>query len=168
MYQTIFSHINTVAEVKEVANVILKNFQEAYNNRIAELRTLETASEKPAVKEVAKAETKTEVKTPKTAKTVAKKAAAKTTAKATKTASKKETEIVVAASDMAKIKELGLSFQEYSEKSLVLRGNTKPIYGALKKEYRCKYNENLKGGEGVIFRKEEGLKCAKVLGIEVA
>ena len=137
-FGSVFATIKDESVLKEVANSISAQLKDAYTKRVQEL----AKSVKPAMK----VDIKTGAKTEKAEKKVEKaKPAPKKEAKAEKktaekkSAPKKETaekEPQIALTDVKAMKKLGLKFIPYSEKCVLLTGNTKPIakeLGKLKK-----------------------------------
>ena len=122
------------AELKTNGNAISKALKGAYEKRVAEIakaiREKEAKKAAKAEKEAAKAkkgEKKTDKAAPKTKKVEAK-------AEAPKTAKVGGEEIEqVALTDVKALKKLGLKFVPYSDKCVVIAGNTKAIYRELKK-----------------------------------
>ena len=116
------------AELKTNGNAISKALKGAYEARVAEIA--KAIREKEAAK-AKKGEKKTDKAAPKTKKVEAK-AAPK--AEAPKTAKVGGEEVAqVALTDVKALKKLGLKFVPYSDKCVVIAGNTKAIYRELKK-----------------------------------
>ena len=85
----------------------------------------------------------------------------------TKTKTVGETDTLVAITDLAAIKKLGLSFVKYNDRCWVLRGDTKPLRKILKEQFKGVFNSHLSGGEGWVIKTANVDECAKALGIEL-
>ena len=171
MFTTIFSCINDSKQLKDLAQIIIGQVNEAYQQRAKELlagakpaTTTATASETPKekslVEKVKEAASKMKKGETKTAQAPAK--------ETTKTADKSDVQIAV--TDKAAIKKLGLTFEKYSDKCWVLRssveGGTKALRGTLK-DLKGVYNSRLNGGEGWVFRTKDAQTVADTLGLKV-
>ena len=121
-------------------------------------RAKEMAAKFKKDKSEAKTEPKKEVK--------AKKETKVETKKETKTQSTSDD--LIAITDTAAIKKLGLTFEKYNDKCYVLRGNTKPLRKVLQSEFRGVYNGRLTGGEGWVIANKHAQNCAKALGLKLA
>ena len=162
-FGSVFATIKDESVLKEVANSISMQLKDAYTKRVQELAK---KSVKPALKvdiktgTTEKAEKKVEKAKPapkKEAKTESKKAEKKGAPK--KEAAEKEPQIAL--TDVKAMKKLGLKFIPYSEKCVLLTGNTKPIakeLGKLKKSGvfgngHLKAVEGFDGGFGWLVNK---------------
>lgn len=163
-FSTVFAQIKSESELKEVANSISEQLKSAYGKRAQEL----AKSVKPA-KSAVTVEMKTTEKKAAKAKSAPKKtesapkAEKKTTEKTEKAESKKtEKEPQIALTNTKELKKLGLKFLPYSEKCVLLAGNTKPIakeLGKMKKSGvfgngHLKAVEGFGGGFGWLVNKE--------------
>ena len=193
-FKSVFAQFNTIEEITELANNICAQVKSAYDARKDELEGTEavieaiveieseTAKEQEAPKETKKASSKTERAKEMAAKFKKEKkenVEAKTESKSkknvkkeTKTESKKEqktdsSDTLIAITDIASIKKLGLSFEKYNDKCFVLRGNTKPLRKVLKEEFKGVFNSRLTGGEGWVISSKHAQNCAKALGLKV-
>lgn len=170
--ENIFAQISTVDELKGAANDLCQQIKGAYDKRRAEIMAAsqqavaEVMAEVEAVQDEAKAVKGRKAKADATAAT---KATAKTAAKAdAKGTAKAEDTPLISITDKAAIKKLGLKFEKYSEKSFVLRGDTKPLRKELKERFNGMFNSHLKGGAGWIFKAEKVKEVAKALGVKAA
>ena len=133
----VFSEYTSTEELKSAANAICAQVNDAYKARFAEIAN--KTKTKPA--EAPKTKTKT--------KTVG------------------ETDTLVAITDLAAIKKLGLSFVKYNDRCWVLRGETKPLRKILKEQFKGVFNSHLSGGEGWVIKTANVDECAKALGIKL-
>lgn len=78
-----------------------------------------------------------------------------------------DTDTLVAITDLAAIKKLGLSFVKYNDRCWVLRGDTKPLRKILKEQFKGVFNSHLSGGEGWVIKTANVDECAKALGIKL-
>lgn len=162
-FSSVFATIKDEKVLKEVANSISEQLKSAYGKRAQEL----AKSVKPA-KSAVTVEMKTTEKKAAKAKSAPKKTESKKETKAEKkttekTESKKaEKEPQIALTNTKELKKLGLKFLPYSEKCLLLAGNTKPIskeLGKMKKSGvfgngHLKAVEGFEGGFGWLVNKE--------------
>lgn len=185
----VFALFNTVEEIKDLANNICAQVKNAYEVRERELMGMDetddvlveiemeeqvketpkidkAASKTARAKEMAAKFKKEQKNTEKVASTTKPK---KETKAEVKTEPKKEntekSDDLIAITDMAAIKKLGLTFEKYNERCYVLRGNTKPLRKALK-EFKGVYNGRLTGGEGWVIANKHAESCAKALGLK--
>ena len=133
----VFSEYTSTEELKSAANAICAQVNDAYKARFAEIAN--KTKTKPA--EAPKTKTKT--------KTVG------------------ETDTLVAITDLAAIKKLGLSFVKYNDRCWVLRGETNPLRKILKEQFKGVFNSHLSGGEGWVIKTANVDECAKALGIKL-
>lgn len=133
----VFSEYTSTEELKSAANAICAQVNDAYKARFAEIAN--KTKTKPA--EAPKTETKA------------------------KTAG--DTDTLVAITDLAAIKKLGLSFVKYNDRCWVLRGDTKPLRKILKEQFKGVFNSHLSGGEGWVIKTVNVDECAKALGIKL-
>ena len=154
-FSSVFATIKDEKVLKEVANSISTQLKEAYAKRSQEL----AKSVKPA-KSAVTVEMKTEKKAESKKET---KSAPKAEKKTEKAESKKtEKEPQIALTNTKELKKLGLKFLPYSEKCILLAGNTKPIakeLGKMKKSGvfghgHLKAVEGFEGGFGWLINKE--------------
>lgn len=140
---SVFSEYTSTEELKSAANAICAQVNDAYKARFAEIANKTKTASKPATAPAtpAKPETKT--------KTVG------------------ETDTLVAITDLAAIKKLGLSFVKYNDRCWVLRGDTKPLRKILKEQFKGVFNSHLSGGEGWVIKTANVNECAKALGIKL-
>lgn len=187
-FASVFAQFNTVEDIKEVANNICEQVKNAYESRLKELdstmveavveveveampveetpkKESKKGDKKSRAKEMAekfkkeKAETKAETKKETKTETKPKKEVRKET--------KAETSDLIAVTDTAAIKKLGLTFKKYNDKCYVLRGETKPLRKVLKDEFKGVYNSRLTGGEGWVISAKHAENCAKALGLRL-
>lgn len=159
----VFSQYTTADELKSAANAMCAQIKEAYEARFKELTPNAKTASKPATAPAAPAKPEAKAKREKTAKT--KSAEALKTETKAKTAG--DTDTLVAITDLAAIKKLGLSFVKYNDRCWVLRGETKPLRKILKEQFKGVFNSHLSGGEGWVIKTVNVDECAKALGIKL-
>lgn len=191
-FPNIFAQFSTMEEIKEVANNICAQVKNAYDARAKELSqeseieavveveaeiedkptsTKKASSKIERAKEIAakmKGEAKKDDK--KEVKAETKKEAKKETKSETKKEAKAQAsdDTLLAVTDMAEIKKLGLTFEKYNDRCYVLRGNTKPLRKVLKEEFKGVFNGRLTGGEGWVISSKHAQDCAKALGLKMS
>lgn len=196
-FTKVFALFNSVEEITDLANNICAQVKDAFETRKNEIQAdewigvedvieiVEDIKERTESKEepkIDKATSKTarakemaakfkkdksEAKTEPKKEVKAKKETAKTeTKKEVKSASTSDD--LIAITDTAAIKKLGLTFEKYNDRCYVLRGNTKPLRKVLKEEFRGVYNGRLTGGEGWVIAAKHAQNCAKALGLKLA
>ena len=153
-------------ELKKTANEAIASIKSAYDKRLAEIVSAMKVAE--AAKKTKKAAAK---KTAKAAPKKAAKASEKKVEKAAKKAAEKKPNTLtldgqaveqIALTDTKALKKLGLKFIPYSEKCLIIGGNTKPIHKALKAmkskgvfgNMHLKAVKGFEGGFGWLVNKE--------------
>lgn len=162
-FGSVFATIKDESVLKEVANSISMQLKDAYTKRAQELaKSVKPSALKVDIKTgtTEKDEKKVEKAKPAPKKEVKaeKKAAEKKSAPKKETAEK---EPQIALTDVKELKKLGLKFIPYSEKCVLLTGNTKPIakeLGKLKKSGvfgngHLKTVEGFEGGFGWLVNK---------------
>lgn len=140
-----FSEYTSTEELKSAANAICAQVNDAYKARFAEIANKTKTASKPATAPAAPAKPEAETKA--------------------KTAD--DTGTLVAITDLAAIKKLGLSFVKYNDRCWVLRGETKPLRKILKEQFKGVFNSHLSGGEGWVIKTANVDECAKALGIKL-
>lgn len=173
-FTSALANITTLDELKNVANIIRDQLVNAVNARIDEIakgtQVLNVVAEVTATPAV-QPQTETKKSTTAKAKEVAAKMKAQTTTPKpepkAKTESKSDDDALIAITDTAAIKKLGLTFEKYNDRCWVLRGETKPLRKVLKEQFKGVFNGRLSGGEGWVFRNENAQECANALGIKV-
>lgn len=157
----VFSEYTSTEELKSAANAICAQVNDAYKARFAEIANKTKTASKPATAPATPAKPEAKAKKEKTAKTKP--------AEAPKTETKTvgETDTLVAITDLAAIKKLGLSFVKYNDRCWVLRGDTKPLRKILKEQFKGVFNSHLSGGEGWVIKTANVDECAKALGIKL-
>ena len=134
-FKQVFESINNAETLKEVAASINTQLQSAYKERVAELaKSVKVETKKSEAKakgapKAKEAKTKTETKKAETKETKTKKAETKKAEKYLTLDGEKVLQIGL--TDTKRVKALKLKFVPYSDKCLVITGNTKPIHGAL-------------------------------------
>lgn len=193
-FTKVFALFNSVEDITDLANNICAQVKEAFETRKNEIQADEWIGVEDVIEIVEGIKERTESKEePKIDKAASKTARAKEMAakfkkdkseaktepkkevKAKKETAKAETkkevksastsDDLIAITDMAAIKKLGLTFEKYNERCYVLRGNTKPLRKALK-EFKGVYNGRLTGGEGWVIANKYAESCAKALGLK--
>lgn len=176
-FTAVFAQFHTAEDLKAVANNICTQVKSAYEERIKEIN----AAKKGVVVEieVEAAATPAPAVQPKTegCKTAAaKEVAAKMKKQAAATPQPKEKkstitepadDTLIAVTDTAAIKKLGLTFEKYNDRCWVLRGNTKPLRKILKEQFRGVFNSRLTGGEGWVFKTVSAQSVGDALGLKV-
>lgn len=187
-FTTIFSKFNTENELRSLANIICGQVKEAFEARMAEITattgddlTVEvevetTTAAAPAVapqpkskgkgKTAAAKEVAERMKKSKETDKATAKAKAETKAE-TKAATTSDDDALIAITDLAAIKKLGLTFEKYNDRCWVLRGNTKPLRKILKDQFRGVFNSRLTGGEGWVFKTANAQNVSDALGLKV-
>jgi len=160
---SVFSGYTSTEELKSAANAICAQVNDAYKARFTEITNKTKTASKPATAPATPAKPEAKAKKEKTAKT--KPAEAPKTKTKTKTVG--ETDTLVAITDLAAIKKLGLSFVKYNDRCWVLRGETKPLRKILKEQFKGVFNSHLSGGEGWVIKTANVDECAKALGIKL-
>lgn len=148
---SVFSEYTSTEELKSAANAICAQVNDVYKARFAEIANKTKTASKPATAPAAPAKPEAKAKREKTAKT--------------KTAG--DTDTLVAITDLAAIKKLGLSFVKYNDRCWVLRGETKPLRKILKEQFKGVFNSHLSGGEGWVIKTANVDECARALGIKL-
>lgn len=168
-FATEFKNIQSINDLKVIANALMAELKKAYDERFEELKGSE-----PTVNAEIKVETakKPKVKETKTAKVEApapEKPKAKGKAKevkgAKKTKAPKKAQTVVTAS-AEELSALNLEFKSYNERCMVLTGDTKPLRKELR-ELGGVYNSRLSVGEGWVFRNADAQRVCDALGVSV-
>lgn len=136
---SVFAQYENANELKEIAQSVVNQVNEAYKARLAELKP-KTAAKQPTV-EITTASTSTN------GKRVAKKDAAKAKQAATKDTKTKQTkaepkakkerkpevpQVKITSLTKAQIKKLGIHFEKYNEKCMLVVGETQSIKDAIK------------------------------------
>lgn len=152
---SVFSEYTSTEELKSAANAICAQVNDAYKARFAEIANKTKTASKPATAPAAPAKLEAKTKSAEALKTETK----------AKTAG--DTDTLVAITDLAAIKKLGLSFVKYNDRCWVLRGETKPLRKILKEQFKGVFNSHLSGGEGWVIKTVNVNECAKALGIEL-
>ena len=160
---SVFAGYTSTEELKSAANAICAQVNEEYQARFAEIVSNPKTTSKPATVPAVPTKPETKAKKEKTAKT--KPAEAPKSETKTKTAG--DTDTLVAITDLASIKKLGLSFVKYNDRCWVLRGETKPLRKILKEQFKGVFNSHLSGGEGWVIKTANVDECAKALGIKL-
>lgn len=157
--ESVFAQYESTDELKSAANGLIKQVQSAYEARYKEIAASATNGK---TKVVTTAPTKTETKSKKDKAPKAKPVEAPKAE--TKTAG--ETDVLIAITDTAAIKKLGLTFEKYNDRCWVLRGNTKPLRKVLKEQFKGVFNSHLTGGEGWVIKTANVQECATALGLK--
>lgn len=158
--ESVFAQYESTEELKTAANGLIEQVKTAYDARYKEIAAgASNTKTKTATPAPAKTEAKSKKdKTPKTK-------PAETPKADTKTAG--ETDALIAITDTAAIKKLGLTFEKYNDSCWVLRGNTKPLRKVLKEQFKGVFNSHLTGGEGWVIKTANAQECATALGLKV-
>lgn len=130
--ESVMASAKNDTELKNYGNSISKALKSAYEKRVAEIAAeIRKAAEKASAKaeKAKKAEKKAEKKT--AVKKTEKKTAKAEAPKIVKVGGEEVEQIAL--TDTKALKKLGLKFVPYSEKCVLLVGNTKPIYKEMKK-----------------------------------
>lgn len=160
---SVFAGYTSTEELKSAANAIFAQVNEAYQARFVEIANTAKTASTPATAPAAPAKPEAKAKKEKTAKPK--------TAEAPKTETKAksagDTDTLVAITDLAAIKKLGLTFEKYNDRCWVLRGDTKPLRKILKEQFKGVFNSHLSGGEGWVIKTANVDECAKALGLKL-
>lgn len=140
---SVFSGYTSTEELKSAANAICAQVNDAYKARFTEITNKTKTASKPATAPAAPAKPEAKAKTA------------------------GDTDTLVAITDLAAIKKLGLSFVKYNDRCWVLRGDTKPLRKILKEQFKGVFNSHLSGGEGWVIKTANVDECAKALGIKL-
>lgn len=171
-FPTVFAKYDNIEELKAIANSICGQVKEAYDARLAEIKSGNTGvivevvditaatpqpkkkeSKVAAAKEAAAKMKKQETASPKT--------------KTVDTTTKSTDDTLIAITDTAAIKKLGLTFEKYNDRCWVLRGETKPLRKILKEQFKGVFNSRLTGGEGWVFKTAVAQSVGDALGLKV-
>ncbi|TKC54291.1 hypothetical protein E5359_018980 [Bacteroidales bacterium] len=158
--ESVFAQYESTDELKSAANGLIKQVQAAYEARYTEIAAgASNVKAKTATPAPTKTETKSKKdKAPKAKPVEAPKAETKIAG---------ETDTLIAITDTAAIKKLGLTFEKYNDRCWVLRGNTKPLRKVLKEQFKGVFNSYLSGGEGWVIKTANVDECAKALGLKL-
>lgn len=170
-FTAVFAQFHTVEDLKAIANNICAQVKTAYEARVTEINN----TKKGVVVDVEVSATPAQVPQSKGSKiSAAKEAAAKMkkqaatpAPKAAAPAAESADDTLIAITDTAAIKKLGLTFEKYNDRCWVLRGNTKPIRKILKEQFRGVFNSRLTGGEGWVFKTASAQSVGDALGLKV-
>lgn len=149
--------------LKDVAQNFVNSLNAIYKERLGVLDG-EAKAETPVVRITSSVETTDEKKTEKKAKN---KKETTETAKSEKTEKKAKEEVkqvLISQLTAAQIKKLGIKFQQYSEKSVFLSGDTRCIKEQIKKVGNGHWNHSR---QGWFLKNDEGHTLAKAMGQRV-
>lgn len=176
-FASVFAKYDTVDELRNIANSICGQVKEAFDIRVAEIKSGNAGTtvevKVSSTKDTPKAEDKNKTSKGKAtgAKEMAEKFKEQEKMKKADTREdakdKVDDDVLIAITDTRAIRKLGLTFEKYNDKCWVLRGNTKPLRKVLKEQFKGVYNSRLNGGEGWVFRTAEVEQCANALGLSV-
>lgn len=176
-FPIVFAKYDNIEDLKSIANNICAQVKEAYDARLAEIKSgnngvvvevVETApAAAPAPKQPKAKESKIAAAKEAAAKMKKQAVAAKTTAPAPAPAADANDDALIAVTDTEAIKKLGLTFEKYNDRCWVLRGNTKPLRKVLKEQFRGVFNSRLTGGEGWVFKTAVAQSVGDALGLKV-
>lgn len=175
----IFAQIESAKELKETANDIVQQIKAAYDARLAEIMpkakgvkngvvaisATPTKGKKAAPKKTAKSEFEgvPEADTQKAAPT---KKAAKETKATTEKAAKVE-QVKIASLTKAQVKAMNIRFEQYSEKCMLMIGETKPIKENIKENGWARWYSK-DGRQGWMVKNDYAQQLAKALKIKLA
>lgn len=171
-FTTVFAKYDNIEELKAIANSICGQVKEAYDARLAEIKSgntgvivevVDTAAATPQPK-------KKESKVAAAKEVAAKMKKQETASSKTKTAdttTESTDDTLIAITDTAAIKKLGLTFEKYNDRCWVLRGETKPLRKILKEQFKGVFNSRLTGGEGWVFKTAVAQSVGDALGLKV-
>lgn len=170
-FTTVFAKYDNIEELKAIANSICGQVKEAYDARLAEIKSGNTG----VIVEVVDTAATPQPKKNESKVAAAKEAAAKikkqeTASPKTKTAdttTESTDDTLIAITDTAAIKKLGLTFEKYNDRCWVLRGETKPLRKILKEQFKGVFNSRLTGGEGWVFKTAVAQSVGDALGLKV-
>lgn len=170
-FTSIFAKFDNIEDLKSIANSICGQVKTAFDARVAEIKsgskdlTVEVEVATPAPATPAKAKSKTAAAKEAAARMKKEEKAAKTKTE-TPADSTTDDDAIIAITDTAAIKKLGLTFEKYNDRCWVLRGNTKPLRKALKEQFKGVFNSRLTGGEGWVFKTASAQGVADALGLK--
>jgi hypothetical protein len=169
-FAQVFAQVNSVEELKQIANSICQQVKIAYDERAKVLNNVIEVKVELAPETAMTATTETAPTAPQQPKKRGRKTVAQTAKEqkaeiTAKQAAEAPGDTEIAITDTAAIKKLGLKFEKYNDKCWVLKGDTKPLRKALK-SFRGVFNSHLSCGEGWIFKTENAAKVANALGIK--
>lgn len=159
----IFAQIECAKELKETANSIMQQIKAAYDARLAEIMPKAKGVKNGVVAISATPTTK------------GKKTAPKKTAKSefdgvpeadTQKAAKVE-QVKIASLTKAQIKAMNIHFEQYSEKCMLMIGETKPIKEDIKENGWARWYSK-DGRQGWMVKNDYAQQLAKVLKIKLA
>lgn len=171
-FPTIFAKFDNIEDLKVLANNICGQVKDAFDARVAELKngssginvqvevSTPTSAPQPKTKTKTAAAQEVAARMKKEGKTTSK---AKTETPAT---SSSDDDTLIAITDTAAIKKLGLTFEKYNDRCWVLRGNTKPLRKVLKEQFKGVFNSRLTGGEGWVFKTANAQDVSNALGLK--
>lgn len=171
-FTTVFAKYDTIEDLKTIANSICGQVKEAYDARLAEIKSgntgvivevVDTAAATPQSKKKESKVTAAKEAAAKMKKQEAASSKAKTAGAATESAD----DTLIAITDTAAIKKLGLTFEKYNDRCWVLRGDTKPLRKILKEQFKGVFNSRLTDGEGWVFKTAVAQSVGDALGLKV-
>lgn len=170
-FTAVFAQFHTVEDLKAIANNICAQVKTAYEARVAEINNTKKGVvvdvEVSATTAQAPQSKGSKISAAKEAAAKMKKQAATPAPKAAAPAAESADDAIIAITDTAAIKKLGLTFEKYNDRCWVLRGNTKPIRKILKEQFRGVFNSRLTGGEGWVFKTASAQSVGDALGLKV-
>lgn len=171
-FTAVFAQFHTVEDLKAIANNICAQVKTAYEARVAEINNTKKGvvvdvevSATPAQAPQSKG---SKISAAKEAAAKMKKQAATPAPKAAAPATESADDTLIAITDTAAIKKLGLTFEKYNDRCWVLRGDTKPLRKILKEQFKGVFNSHLSGGEGWVIKTANVEECAKALGLKLS
>ena len=166
-FPTVFAKYDNIEELKAIANSICGQVKEAYDARLAEIKSGNTG----VIVEVVDITAATPQPKKKESKVAAAKMKKQETAspktKTVDTTTESTDDTLIAITDTAAIKKLGLTFEKYNDRCWVLRGETKPLRKILKEQFKGVFNSRLTGGEGWVFKTAVAQSVGDALGLKV-
>ncbi len=171
-FTTLFAKYDNIEDLKAIANNICGQVKTAFDARVAEIKSGNTDVVVEVVDSTAAPQPKGKGNKTAAAKEAAAKfkkqeaATSQSKSKAT-TATESADDALIAITDTAAIKKLGLTFEKYNDRCWVLRGNTKPLRKVLKEQFRGVFNSRLTGGEGWVFKTATAQSVGDALGLKV-
>lgn len=159
-FAELFAECGTMANLNAVGDEIMEQFKAAFNAAAAKFeKVAKTATKSASKEEKTFEEWCKEQKSKKTTKKTTKKTAKETVKKTAESTNRKERAYKeqIAINDAKAIKALKLKLQQYSERSFILVGDSKPLADYLRNKRNLKYRPAM-GGWLVPLSKVEIIK----------
>ena len=171
--ESVFSQFTTVKELKEVAQSVINQVNAAYKARLVQIqKTSEKELPAQVPVSVSSKGTKTTPKNTKQPKKTAPKVeepakenALKSEQKTEKKPKEEVKQVSISSLTKAQIKAMNIKFEHYSEKCMVLTGNTRCIKDEIKATGKARWNNHR---QGWFVGNDAAKELAKALKIKIA